>query len=173
MAVASNSMKTLNYAFLMGGVAGLIFGIVLLIRQDEALGLLMVILGLWWLIHGIFLVFAVFIDSQDVGWKLAIGLLGVAAGLLVLTNPGEATDLFKGAIGVFLGILGILVGASSLVGATRGGGFGAALFGIISVLVGAMVLANASFTTTALVTIFAALLILDGFAGIYLAIRYK
>lgn len=162
-----------NYAFLLGGVTALIFGVVLLIRGDDALSLLVLILGLWWLIQGVFMVFAVFVDREDAGWKLAIGLLGVVAGILVLNNPNEATDLFKGAFGVVLGIIGILVGISAIVGSFRGGGFGSLVFGVVSGLIGLLILFNAQFTSNLLITLFAVLLLIDGVAGIYMAIKYR
>lgn len=165
--------RTINYAFLLGGITALIFGVILLIRGDDALELLAVILGLWWLIHGVFMVFAVFVDREDVVWKLAIGLLGIVAGILVLNNPNEAADLFKGAFGVVLGIIGILVGLSAIFGSFRGGGFGSLVFGLVSGVIGVLVLLNPGWTTNTLITIFAVLLLVDGVAGIYLAIKYK
>ncbi len=165
--------RAINYAFLLGGLTALVFGIILLVRREEAVALLMVVLGLWWLIQGAFMLFAVFIDREDVGWKLAIGALGLIAGILVLSNPGDAADLFAGAIGVILGIIGILIGISALVGAFRGAGFGAAMFGLVSFAIGLLVLLNGQFTTELLVTLFALLLILDGVTGIYLAFKYK
>jgi uncharacterized membrane protein HdeD (DUF308 family) len=112
--VTAPADRTINYVFLLGGVVALIFGIVLLFRQDEAIALLMVILGLWWLIQGAFMLFAVFLDRTDMWWKLIIGTLGVVAGFLVLTNPGEAADVFQGVIGVILGVIGLLVGVTSV-----------------------------------------------------------
>ena len=169
----ASSERVINYAFLLGGITALVFGIILLVRREEAVALLMVVLGLWWLIQGAFMLFAVFIDREDVGWKLAIGALGLIAGILVLSNPGDAADLFAGAIGVILGIIGILIGISALVGAFRCAGFGAAMFGLVSFAIGLLVLFNGQFTTELLVTLFALLLILDGVSGIYLAIKYK
>lgn len=165
--------RVVNYAFLLGGITALIFGVILLIRGEDALTLLVAILGLWWLIQGIFMVFTVFIDREDMAWKLAIGLLGVVAGILVLSNPNEATDLFKGAFGVVLGIIGILVGLSAIFGSFRGGGFGALVFGAVSLLIGLLILFNAQFTTSLLITLFAVLLLIDGVAGIFMAIKYK
>jgi len=165
--------RTINYAFLLGGVAALIFGIILLLRQEEALALLMVVLGLWWLIQGAFLLFSVFLDRTDIGWKLVIGVLGVVAGFLVLTNPGEAADIFQGVIGVILGIIGILVGVTAIFGSFRGGGIGAFVFGAVSILIGVLILLNAQFSTELLITFFAVLLLIDGVMGIYLAIKYK
>lgn len=173
METSSPPDRVVNYAFLLGGVTALIFGIVLLIRQDEALALLMVVLGLWWLIQGVFMIFAVFVDSTDVGWKLAIGVLGVIAGFLVLTNPVEATGFFKGAVGVILGIVGLLVGISAIIGALRGAGFGALVFGIISGLIGLLILFNPGWSTTVIITIFGVLLVIDGIAAIYMGIKYK
>lgn len=173
MAAVSPPDRTINYAFLMGGITAVIFGIVLVIRQEEALALLMVVLGLWWLIHGIFMIFAVFIDRADMGWKLALGVLGIAAGVLVLTNPGDAADAFQGVIGVILGVIGVLVGVSALFGSFRGAGFGAAIFGIVSILIGLLILFNAEFTTSLLITLFAILLLIDGVAAIYMAIAKR
>ena len=173
METVSPPDRTLNYAFLMGGIAAVIFGIILLIRQDEALALLMVVLGLWWLIHGIFLIFAVFVDRTDMWWKLAIGVLGIVAGVLVLTNPGDAADAFQGVIGVVLGVIGVLVGVSALFGSFRGAGFGAAIFGVVSILIGLLILFNAEFTTSLLITLFGALLLIDGVVAIYMAVKYR
>jgi uncharacterized membrane protein HdeD (DUF308 family) len=157
----------------MGGITAVIFGLILLFRQEEALSLLMVILGLWWLIHGVFMVFAVFVDRTDVWWKLALGLLGIVAGILVLANPGDAADAFQGVVGIFLGVIGVLVGVSALVGSFRGAGFGAAIFGIVSILIGVLILFNAEFSTSLLITLFAVLLLIDGVVAVYMAIRYR
>ncbi len=173
METVSPPDRTINYAFLMGGITAVIFGIILIVRQEEALALLMVVLGLWWLIHGIFMIFAVFIDRTDMGWKLALGVLGIAAGVLVLTNPGDAADAFQGVVGVILGVIGVLVGASALFGSFRGAGFGAAVFGVVSILIGLLILFNAEFSTSLLITLFAILLLIDGVAAIYMAVTNR
>jgi uncharacterized membrane protein HdeD (DUF308 family) len=165
--------RIVNYAFLLGGLTAAIFGIILLIFDEQALTLLVVLLGLWWLVQGAFMLFSVFIDSEDMWWRLAIGLLGLVAGLIVLANPGNAVDFLGGAFAIFLGILGVLIGVSSIFGSFRGAGFGALFFGIISAAIGLLFIFNASFSFDVLVTITAILLIVQGVAGIYLAIRYK
>ncbi len=170
---AAPADRTVNYAFLLGGVTAVIFGLILIFRQEEALALLMVLLGLWWLIQGAFMLFAVFVDRSDIGWKLVLGVLGVVAGVLVLSNPGTAADAFQGVIGIVLGVIGVLVGVTALFGSFRGAGFGAAVFGVVSILIGLLVLFNAEFSTTLLITLLAILLLIDGVAGIYMAIRYK
>jgi uncharacterized membrane protein HdeD (DUF308 family) len=171
MATTATPDRSVNYAFILGGLTGVVFGIILLIRQEEAISLLAVVLGLWWLIHGAFLVFSVFIDSTDWGWKVAIGILGMIAGILVLSNPTEAARVFQGLFGVYLGVLGILIGIAAFVGAFRGGGLGAGVFGAVSVIMGVLILFNAEFTTVLLITLFGALLIINGVVSIYLGLK--
>jgi uncharacterized membrane protein HdeD (DUF308 family) len=72
-----------------------------------------------------------------------------------------------------LGVIGLLVGVTAIVGSFRGGGVGAFVFGAVSVLMGILILLNAQFTTSLLITLFAVLLLIDGVMGIYLAIKYR
>lgn len=167
-----SDVKSIKYAYLLGGVTAIIFGLILLLRQDDALSLLMLMLGLWWLIQGAFTLFSLMIDREDVGWKLVFGILGVTAGVFVLFNPGEATDIFKGAIGVVLGVIGSLVGLTALFGGFRSKDWGAVVVGLFSLLIGLLILFNAAFSTTLLVTLFAILLILEGIAAIFVSIKY-
>ncbi len=173
MAAATTPDRTLNYGFLLGGLTAAVFGIILLIRGEEALNLVVVLIGLWWLIHGAFMVFSVFVDSTDWGWKVALGLLGLIAGILVLMNPQESANFLKGAFGVFLGVLGILIGIAGFVGAFRGGGIGAGVFAAVSAIIGLLILFNAQVSVDILIMLFAILLIIDGIAGIYLGLKYR
>jgi len=165
--------RVINYAFLLGGVMAAIFGIILLVFDEQALSLMVVLLGLWWLIQGAFMLFSVFVDREDIGWKLVIGLLGLVAGIIVLANPGDAADFLGGAFAIFLGIIGVLIGISAIFGSFRGAGFGALIFGAISTAIGLLFIFNSSISFDLLVTIFAILLLIDGVAAIWLAIKYK
>lgn len=167
-----SDVKAIKYAYLLGGVTAIIFGLILLFRQEGALALLMVILGLWWLIQGAFTLFSLMIDRDDMGWKLVFGVLGVTAGVFALFNPGEAADVFKGAVGVVLGVIGTLVGITALFGGLRGKDWGAVVVGLFSLLIGILILANAAFSTSLLVTIFAILLILEGIAAIIISVKF-
>lgn len=173
MTTESAPERVVNYAFLLGGLTAAIFGIVLLIFQDQALALLVVLLGLWWLIQGAFMIFSVFIDRTDMGWKLFIGILGLTAGIIVLASPGDATEFLGSALAVVLGAIGVLIGASAILGSIRGAGFGALLFGLVSGAIGLVFIFNSSFSFDFLVTVLAILLLLDGVAAIYLAVRFK
>ncbi len=165
--------RTINYAFLLGGLTALIFGIILLIRREEAIELLVILLGLWWLIQGAFMLFSVFIDREDWGWKILLGLLGLTAGVVVLANPIDSATFLGSTLAIILGVIGVIIGVSSIFGSFRGGGFGALIFGVISGLIGLLFIFNPSSSATLMVTLFAVLLLIDGIAGVFLAIKYK
>lgn len=165
--------RVINYAFLLGGLTAAIFGIILLIRREEAIGLLAILLGLWWLIHGAFMLFSVLIDREEWGWKVFLGLLGLTAGVVVLANPIDSATFLGSALAIFLGVIGLIIGITAIIGSFRGGGFGALIFGIVSGAIGLLFIVNPSESASFVVTLFAVLLLLDGVAAIYLAVRYK
>lgn len=168
-----SSDRVVNYAFLLGGLTALIFGVILLIRQEEAVGLLVLLLGLWWLIQGAFLVFSVFIDRQDMWWKLIIGLIGVSAGIVVLANPVESGQFLGSALAFVLGAMGLITGIVAIVGGFRGGGFGAILFGVISGAIGILIMVYPQDSFDVLVTIVAIMLVVQGVAAVYLSLSSR
>ena len=161
--------RTLNYAFLLGGITALIFGVILVFRQEAAIGIVALLLGLWWLIQGAFLVFSVFIDSTDAWWKLLLGVIGVTAGIVVLANPVQSGELLGSALAIFLGIMGILAGIVAVIGGFRGGGLGSILFGVVSGAIGLLLLFYPQGSFSTMVTIVGIVLILDGIVGMFLA----
>jgi len=164
MTIESAPERTINYAFLLGG---------LMFRREEAIGLLVILLGLWWLIQGAFMLFSVFIDREDMGWKIALGLLGLTAGVVVLANPIDSATFLGSTLAIVLGAIGLIIGVSAIFGSFRGGGFGALIFGAVSGLIGLLFIFNPSSSASLMVTLFAVLLLIDGVAAIYLAIKYK
>ncbi|MFZ0012756.1 MAG: DUF308 domain-containing protein [Acidimicrobiia bacterium] len=161
--------RTLNYAFLLGGITAFIFGVILLVRQEAAIGIVALLLGLWWLIQGAFLVFSVFIDRTDMWWKLLLGLIGMTAGLVVLSNPVQSGEFLGTALAVVLGIIGVISGLVAIIGGFRGGGFGAILFGVISGAIGLLLLFYPQGSFTTLVTILGIILMVEGVAAVILA----
>jgi uncharacterized membrane protein HdeD (DUF308 family) len=173
MTVEYRPDRIINYAFLLGGVTALIFGLILLVRQDAAIGIVALLLGLWWLIQGAFLVFSVFIDNTDGWWKLLIGLIGVTAGIVVLANPVQTGELLGTTLAFVLGILGLLAGVVSIVGGLRGGGLSAWAFGLVSAAIGILLMVYPQGSFTTLVTILAIILIAQGLAAIAVALTAR
>jgi uncharacterized membrane protein HdeD (DUF308 family) len=173
MSTRETPQRIINYAFLLGGLMAIIFGAILLFRQEAAIGVVALLLGLWWLIQGAFLVFSVFIDPEDMWWKLLLGVIGVSAGIVVLANPVQSGEFLGSALAIVLGVLGILTGVVGVAGGFRGGGLSAILFGVVSAAVGVLLIFYPEGSFTTLVTLLGIILLVEGLVAVYLAISKR
>lgn len=155
-----------RYVLLFGGIVSLVFGILLFTQTTAALSLVMLLLGLSWFIQGIFTLLSIFIDKSKWGWKLFGGVIGIAAGLLVFSNPVASTVAVPAVVALLLGLFGVLIGISSLIGAFQGEGWGAGIFGAISLIIGLLLIFNAAIGGQVLIWLTALLLVVQGIVGV-------
>lgn len=160
--------RTLDLAFLIGGLLAMVFGVILLAAEGEPVGLMVLLLGLWWLIQGAALVFTAVIHRDDMSWKIGLGLIGACAGIVVLANPVEAGEFVGTGLAFTLGALGLLAGLTATAGGFRSGGFSAMLFGVISGALGLAVMISPADSFAVLVIIVAVILVAQGLAALYL-----
>ncbi len=160
--------RTLDLAFLVGGLVAMAFGVILLVAAGEPVGLMVLLLGLWWLVQGTALVIVALIHRDDVSWKIGLGLIGACAGIVALANPVEAGEFVGTALGFTLGALGLLAGMTATAGGFRSGGFSAMLFGVISIALGLAVMVSPADSFAVLVVIVAVILVAQGLAALYL-----
>lgn len=167
----TTSDKSDRYFLLFGGIISLVLGILLFTQTTATLALIMLIIGLAWFIQGVFAILSVFIDKSDWGWKLFGGVIGVAAGLLVLQFPLESTTVVPAIAAILLGIFGVLIGVSALIGAFKGEGWGIGIFAAISLIIGLLLIFNSVVGGQVLVWLMALLLVIQGVVGIFLSFR--
>lgn len=173
MTTAQPSDRVVNYAFLAGGVTAFIFGAILTFRQEAAIGVVALLLGLWWLIQGAFMLFSVLIDRTDAVWKVLLGLIGLGAGIVVLANPVQTGQFLGSALAVVLGVMGLLAGIIAVVGGFRGGGISSILFGVVSGAIGLLLLFYPEGSFSTMVTIVGIILMVEGVVAVYLAVTAK
>jgi uncharacterized membrane protein HdeD (DUF308 family) len=92
------------------GIAAIIIGLLLLTSPAMTAIVLVQLLGIYWLIAGIFQIVAIFMDSSMWGWKLFSGVLGIIAGILILRHPLWSALLVPATLVILLGLLGITIG---------------------------------------------------------------
>jgi uncharacterized membrane protein HdeD (DUF308 family) len=158
---------------LMQGIASVIFGLLLLFVREEFLSVIVVLLGLYWLISGLFNIISIFIDSSAWGWKLVVGILGIVAGLLVIQHPLWGSFVVPALAAILLGLQGLIVGVIGLVFAFKGGGWGAGILSVISIIIGLLLLFNAVVAGQLLVILLAIVMIIGGIAAIIFAFQMK
>ena len=138
--------STLWKLIMVRGIALLSAGLILLLFPQGTLTVLVIIMGVYWLIDGIVTTFKS-IKGRKVhtawGWGIFTGVLGIFAGLVVLSQPVFSAILTTSLLVWFLGIVAIIYGISGLVTGirlrkqTKGewtmilGGLFSILFGII------------------------------------------
>ena len=159
--------KTERNILLFGGIISLIFGILLFTQTTATLALIMLLVGLSWFIQGIVTLVGIFIDKGEWGWKLFSGIIGLAAGLLVLRNPVESTVVIPAIYAILLGIFGLLIGIAALIAAFQGEGWGFGIFGAFSLLIGLAMMFNSVVGGAVLVWLTALLLVIQGAVGVF------
>ena len=158
---------------LIEGIALLIIGLLLITATGTTLAVLVQILGIYWLIKGIFNLVSIFIDNTLWGWKLFAGVIGVLAGLAVIRHPLYATLLVPSVYAVLLGITALIAGGINLLQAFRGAGWGTGLLGGVNILFGILLLANPLLGAATLVIVMAILALIGGIAAIIGAFQLR
>src|SRR5262245_13303243 len=75
------------WLLLLQGIAAVILGLRLCAAPGATLVVLVQVLGMYWLVNGIFVLVSIFVDSSNWGLKLIGGIIGVLAGLAILQHP--------------------------------------------------------------------------------------
>jgi uncharacterized membrane protein HdeD (DUF308 family) len=163
------------WLILMAGALNLIIGILLLVNPAKTAIALAWVLGLYWFVHGILILVAMFLDHSAWGWKLFMGALGILAGLVVMRHPIASALVVPSILVLLLGIQGLVSGGISLVLAFRGGGWGAGILGALSILFGVILILNYASLTTVLtfIWIVAILAIAGGIVQIVVAFQQR
>jgi len=131
---------------LIVGISAIIVGGLLLwgnlVTQVRTYFLLVEVLGIWWLVDGIFDIVALFGDHTAWGWKLFMGIVSLIAGGYILMYPVlvglELPQIFV----LILGIWGVIKGGIWFFMAFQGGGWAAGIMGAITFIFGCILIAN-------------------------------
>jgi uncharacterized membrane protein HdeD (DUF308 family) len=158
---------------LIEGIALIVMGLLLLASPGMTTLILVQFIGIYWLVAGIFKIVSIFLDSSGWGWKLAGGMLGILAGLIVLQHPLWSPLVIGNVLVIILGIQGIIVGVVGLIQAFKGAGWGSGILGVISILFGLLFLFNVWTFTFSLPWAIGLLALVGGVLAIVAAFRLK
>ncbi len=162
------------WIFLLQGIAGVALGLLLVTEPGATTVAIAALLGIYWLIMGIFALVRVFVDqSVPWIWSLLVAIVGILAGLSVIKHPLLAAIGVPTAIVVIIAIQGLIMGGLEIVTAFRGAGVGSFILGTIYVVISLLLLAKPVAAAFAVPLVFGALLLVQGAALIALAIRAR
>jgi uncharacterized membrane protein HdeD (DUF308 family) len=162
---------------LITGILALIVGGILLWApakdKVETYQLVIAVLGIWWLVQGVFDIVAIFIDHSMWGWKLFMGIISIAAGAYVLAYPVAAAIVLPRVLVLVLGIWGLMYGTLLLIMAFRGGGWGAGILGALGILLALIADYGKLFSGLAMLWSVAVCGVIFGIVLIFQAFRQK
>ena len=161
---------------LVMGILSILFGILLFTHPAETAKWVAWLVGIWWLMGGILNLISLFIDRTQWGWKLALGILGIFAFVVLdaMSQAPLAATVGLAAIWVLvIGIQGVIYGVIEMVQAFQGAGWGVGALGVISVLFGFFLMFNPLAGAIALPWVFGIFAVVGGIAAIVLAFRFK
>ena len=117
MAIAESDDTAGNRWFLaILGLLSVIIGILFLRHTDETVTTLAFLIGLFWVVGGIIEFFTAYGDygSEARGWRIFMGLLALAAGIVTLVVPHLTLTTLAVIMGIWLILYGLLEIALSL-----------------------------------------------------------
>lgn len=158
---------------LIEGILLIIIGIFLLTNPAATFVTIVWVLGIYWLISGIFNIIKIFFDSSMWGWKIFAGIVGIIAGWFLIQNPIGGSVVVSATTVILLGLFGIFIGIVNLIQAFRGAGWGTGILGVISIILGILLLANRFLFTFSLPWALGILAIIGGIVAIFNAFRIR
>ena len=173
-AVQEQQNDTPWWLVLIGGIAAIILGWMLIQNPLRVSNVLVWAIGLYWLITGIIYIVSLIWDRTQWGWKLFGGIIGILAGwFLIDAGAIERVASMGFAVVLVLAIQGIIMGIMGLIAAFQGGGWGAGILGVISIIIGILLLGNMAAAAIVLPWVIGIFLIVGGIFGIIGAFRMR
>jgi uncharacterized membrane protein HdeD (DUF308 family) len=162
------------WLFLLQGIAAIILGLMLITAPGATLLVMVTFLGFYWLIEGILALVHIFVDrSVPWVWSLLIGIVGIAAGILVVRHPLLAALTVPTVLVIILGVQGIIMGVFEIISGFSGGGIGSFILGVINLLIGALLLSSPATAALAVPLVFGIILLVEGIGLIIWAFRSR
>ncbi len=160
----TGNLSDIWWLVLLRGIVLSLFGVLLLTAPGATLSSLVIFIGIYWFIHGIFSLVGIFVGRSSLHWGLLLldGMIGILAGVFVLNHPLFTAFLIPTTLVIVLAVFGLLMGTINLLQGIKGDGAGAVVLGIINVLFALFLLSH-----PAMVAMFASFLpITIGILGI-------
>lgn len=161
------------WVVLLQGIAAVIIGILLLTETSATIFTLVVLLGIYFLVAGVFDLIGIFVDSTAWGWKLFTGVLGVIAGIVILRDPYWSTVLVPLTLTWILGGIGVVMGLVQIFRGIQGAGWGAGLLGLLTLVLGVLLLLHPLYSTLVLAWVLGAWAIVGGVVGVFASFRLR
>jgi uncharacterized membrane protein HdeD (DUF308 family) len=158
---------------LIWGIMALIVGLMLVTTPLATAFTLILFIGVYWLIGGIFTLASLFTDRSNWGWKTFLAVISIIAGIGIMSYPIYSSILVMTVFTTLIGFWGLLIGCTKLFEAFVKKDVGAGVLGLLSVIFGFILLAYPYAGAIALPFIAGIFAILVGISTIFVSYIIK
>ncbi len=166
---------------LLRGISLLIIGIILLAFPLATLTVVLIIMGAWWLVDGIFTIVKSIKGRKKVkSWGLGIftGFLGAVAGVIVLSQPALSAILTSSFLVWFLGISAFINGILGIITGLRlrkeiKNEWSMILGGIISIFFGIILLTSPFISALTIIKLIGIVALIGGITLFIISFKVK
>jgi uncharacterized membrane protein HdeD (DUF308 family) len=168
------SLEPPRWLVVVQGLAGIGFGLLLIMAPGATTEVVVQLLGLYWLVSGIVGLVSLAWDRGRWGWTVVSGVLGIVAGLAVIRHPLWSGVIVGTVLVALIGIIGICLGIAGLIRAfsQEGRHWGSSILGVVDIVLGLILLFNALIGSIALPFLLGAIAVVGGIAALVVAIRW-
>ncbi|WP_129671570.1 HdeD family acid-resistance protein [Candidatus Chloroploca sp. Khr17] len=124
------------------GISYIILGLLLLFQPLMTTLFIVLYIGASWLISGIADLISLFRSRERWFLTLLSGIIGIWAGLAVLSQPLLGGVVVATFYIIMLGVTGIFMGGVRVVQAFQGGGIGVGIWGVLTIVLSFLILSS-------------------------------
>ncbi len=158
---------------LIWGILAFIIGIALVTSPLITIFYLILFLGIYWFVGGIFTIVSLFKDHSNMGWKIFLGVISIIAGIVIMTYPLYSSVIVLTVLVFCVGFFGILIGFTKLFEAVKCRDAGAGILGILSIIFGIIILIYPYAAAFVLPWIVGIIAIIAGISAILVSFQVK
>lgn len=138
IAAAAGSMPW--WLVLVWGIMAIIIGIMLMTTPLVTTYTLILFMGVYWFIGGIFTLVSLFQDRTNMGWKVFLAVISILAGIAIMAHPLYGSVIVLTMLVFLIGFWGLLIGGTKLYEAFSSKDAGAGILGLLSIIFGIILL---------------------------------
>ena len=158
---------------LVWGILAFLIGIMLAGSPIVTSFYLILFMGAYWFVGGIFTLVSLLSDRTNMGWKIFLGIISILGGAAIMIYPIYSSLLVLTMMVIVVGFLGLLIGATKLFEAVKFHDAGAGILGILSIIFGIIILIYPYAAAYSLPLILGCVVIIAGLCAIILSFQIK
>ncbi len=161
------------WLLLLWGILTILIGLMFLFTPAITMELFVTFLGAYWLVGGLFTIGGLVADRTNMGMKILLAVINIAAGALILTYPIFSTLFVFEFLVLFLGFWAFFIGAVHLYHGFTAKDAGNGVLGAISIVFGILLLAKPFIVVEMLPFVAGGFCMVSGLATLYMAYTAK